>query len=79
MTGDGRPATSDGRVTDENCTNGPPYFADSDTISGIPPGSKKSYILHGLEKGTEYSITINAILTQGRTEKTITASTETAG
>ena len=38
------------------------------------------FILTGLEEGTEYSITVTASLTGGRTERdTIIASTRTAG
>ena len=45
------------------------------TASGI------SHTLDDLEEGTEYSITVTASLTEGRTERdtTITATTKTAG
>ena len=55
-------------------------FNDSDTISGITPGSKKSLILDGLQKGTEYFITVTATSAGQWTEQdTITATTLTAG
>ena len=58
--------------TNMNC------FSDSNTISGIA-GSQTMYTLTGLEEGTEYSITVTASLTGGRTENfTITAATRTA-
>ena len=41
-------------------------FSDSSTISGIA-GSQTMYTLTGLEEGTEYSITVSASLTGGRT------------
>ena len=51
----------------------------TDSRSGITT-RMKSYVLTGLEEGTEYSITVTATLTGGRTEEdTITASTRTAG
>ena len=61
-------------------TNNTDCFTDSGTISGIPPGSKKSHILDGLQKGTEYFITVTATLAGQWTEQdTITATTLTAG
>ena len=61
-------------------TNNTDCFNDSDTISGITPGSKKSHILDGLQKGTEYFITVTATSARQWTEQdTITATTLTAG
>ena len=52
-------------------------FTDTGTIPRITGGNK---MLTGLEKGTEYSITVTASLTGGRTERdTIRATTLTAG
>ena len=54
-------------------------FSDSDTISGVA-GSQTMYTLVGLEEGTEYSITVNASLTGGRTAvNTTTVATMAAG
>ena len=51
----------------------------TDSRSGIT-ASGTSHTLDDLEEGTEYSITVTASLTGGRTEiDTITASTRTAG
>ena len=51
----------------------------NDSRSGITT-SGTSYQLTGLEEGTEYSITVTATLTGGRTEQdTVTATTRTAG
>ena len=42
--------------------------------------SGTSYPLTGLEEGTQYSITVTATLTGGRTEQdTVTGTTRTAG
>ncbi|CAI8031313.1 Protein sidekick, partial [Geodia barretti] len=50
----------------------------TDSRSGITT-SGTSYTLTGLEEGTQYSITLNATLTGGRTEQDIiTATTRTA-
>ena len=52
-------------------------FTDSDDITGITEGS---YELTGLEEGTEYSIIVNATLSNGgTTEDSIIATTVTAG
>ena len=54
-------------------------FSQSDTISGIV-ASQTMYTLTGLEEGTEYSITVTASLTGGRTAVDITTTTTiTAG
>ena len=51
----------------------------TDTRSGITT-SGTSYVLTGLEEGTQYSITVTATLTGGRTEQdTVTATTRNAG
>ena len=51
----------------------------TDSRVGIT-ASGMSHTLDDLEEGTEYSITVTASLTGGRTERdTITASTKTAG
>ena len=58
-------------------TNNIDCFTDS--RSGITT-SGTSYSLTGLEEGTEYSITVTATLTGGRTEQhTVTSTTRTAG
>ena len=43
-------------------------FIDSDTVSGIAAG-ETSRELTDLEEGTEYTITVTAILTDGRTNE----------
>ena len=56
-------------------------FTDFSTIPNIDGGSETMYTLTGLEEGTEYSITVTAILTGGggTEQDTITATTMTAG
>ena len=50
----------------------------TDSRSGTTSGT--SYTLTGLDEGTQYSITVNATLTGGRTEQdTVTGTTRTAG
>ena len=54
-------------------------FTDSDDITGIA-ASETMYTLTGLQEGTEYSITVTAILSDGETaEDSLTATTMTAG
>ena len=60
-------------------TNNTDCFSHSNTISGIT-GNQTMYTLTGLEEATEYSITVTASLTGGRTEKDmITTTTISAG
>ena len=59
--------------TDTQC------FTDSDTVSGIAAG-ETSHTLTNLEEGTEYTITVTALLTGGGTdEDSATATTLAAG
>ena len=59
--------------TDTQC------FTDSHTVSGIAAG-ETSHTLTDLEEGTEYAITVTALLTGGGTDvDTVTASTLDAG
>ena len=54
-------------------------FTDSDTVSGIAAG-ETSHTLINLEEGTEYTITVTALLTGGGTdEDSATATTLAAG
>ena len=54
-------------------------FTDSDNITGIA-ASETMYTLTDLPEGTEYSITVTALLSDGETaEDNITATTMTAG
>ena len=59
--------------TDTQC------FTDSDTVSGIAAG-ETSHTLTDLEEGTEYTITVTALLTGGGSdENSATATTLAAG
>ena len=59
--------------TDRQC------FTDSDTVSGIAAG-ETSHTLTDLEEGTEYTITVTALLTGGGSdEDNVTATTLAAG
>ena len=59
--------------TDTQC------FTDSNDITGIA-GSETMYIVPGLQEGTEYSITVTAMLSDGGSGgDTLTASTMAAG
>ena len=59
--------------TDTQC------FTDSHTVSGIAAG-ETSHTLIDLEEGTEYTITVTALLTGGGTEEdSATATTLAAG
>ena len=59
--------------TDTQC------FTDSDTVSGIAAG-ETSHTLTDLEEGTEYTITVTALLTGGVSdEDSVTATTLAAG
>ena len=54
-------------------------FTDSDDITGIA-ASETMYTLTGLQEGTEYSITVTVILSDGETEEdSLTVTTGTAG
>ena len=54
-------------------------FTDSDYITGIA-ASETMYSLTGLQEGTEYSITVTALLSdRGTVEDSLTATTMTAG
>ena len=54
-------------------------FSDSDDITGIAT-SETMYTLTDLQEGTEYSITVTALLSGGETaEDSLTATTMTAG
>ena len=68
--------TATGYTISYSNTNNTDCFTDS--RSGITT-SGTSYTLTGLEEGTQYSITVTATLTGGRTEDTTTATTRTAG
>jgi hypothetical protein len=69
--------TATGYTISYNKTNNIDCFNDS--RSGITTNGT-TYSLTGLEEGTEYSITVTATLTGGRTEQdNITATTKTAG
>ncbi|CAI8015236.1 Netrin receptor DCC, partial [Geodia barretti] len=71
-----RPLTATGYTISYSNTNNTDCFTDS--RSGITT-SGTSYQLTGLEEGTQYSITVTATLTGGRTEQdTVTATTRTA-
>ena len=60
-------------------TNNTHCFNDSNDISGIR-ANETMYTLDSLQKCTEYSITVNAILSDGETlEDNVTASTLQAG
>ena len=59
--------------TDTQC------FTDSHTVSGIAAG-ETSHTLSDLEEGTEYTITVTALLTGGGTDEgSVTATTLAAG
>ena len=59
--------------TDTQC------FTDSDTVSGIAAG-ETSHTLTDLEEGTEYTITVTALLTGGGTlEDSVTGTTQAVG
>ena len=59
--------------TDTQC------FTDSHTVSGIAAG-ETGHTLTDLEEGTEYTITVTALLTGGGTdEDSVTATTLAAG
>ena len=59
--------------TDTQC------FTDSDTVSGVAAG-ETSHTLTDLEEGTEYTITVTALLTGGGSdEDSVTATTLAAG
>ena len=59
--------------TDTQC------FTDSDTVSGIAAG-ETSHTLADLEEGTEYTITVTALLTGGKTlEDSVTGTTQAVG
>ena len=59
--------------TDTQC------FTDSATVSGIAAG-ETSHTLTNLEEGTEYTITVTALLTGGGSdEDSVTATTLAAG
>ena len=54
-------------------------FTDSDDITDIA-ASETVYTVHGLQVGTEYSITVTAILSDGGTgEDSLTATTMATG
>ena len=54
-------------------------FTDSDNITDIA-ASETVYTVHGLQEGTEYSITVTAILSDGGTgEDRLTATTMASG
>ena len=60
-------------------TNNTQCFTDSNDISDIS-GSETMYTLGSLHKGTEYSITVTAILNDGKTaQDSVTATTLPAG
>ena len=59
--------------TDTQC------FTDSDTVSGIAAG-ETSHTLTDLEEGTEYTITVTALLTGGEIlEYSVTGTTRVVG
>ena len=59
--------------TDTQC------FTDSDTVSGVAAG-ETSHTLTDLEEGTEYTITVTALLTGRRSDvDSVTATTLAAG
>ena len=54
-------------------------FTDSDDITGIA-NSERTYTLIGLQEGTEYSITVTALLSDEKTtEDSLTATTMAIG
>ena len=54
-------------------------FTDSDTVSGIAAG-ETSHTLTDLEEGTEYTITVTALLTGGEIlEYSVTGTTRVVG
>ena len=69
-------ATSDYTISYSN-TNNTQCFTDSDDITGI---TATETTLTGLEEGTQYSITVTVMLSNGKTgSDTTTATTMAAG
>ena len=72
--------TATGYTISYSNTNNTDCFTDSISRSASGTTTSGAYQLIGLEEGTQYSITVNATLTGGRTQQsTITATTTTAG
>ena len=60
-------------------TNNTQCFTDSDDITGIA-ASETTYTLTDLQEGTEYSISVTALLSDGKTERwTLVAATIASG